>query len=235
MALTPAELAALLPDSSLFAGCTTQELEDLLSAGKIVDVQPNETILRQGDDGDALVLLLEGVVRVSMVTSNGREIILDYAEPGALLGEIALLDREPRTASTISLWKGRVLRLSRAAFESLIERHPKMALKVMRDMARRLRQTDTTIENDRAFATGPRLARFLKRLTESEHGRKLAGDLSQSELGNFVGISRENINRQLSVWAGEGVIELCQGRIRILDSDYLAQIAEAADETGRKA
>lgn len=229
MAMTPAELAALLPERSLFAGCTPAELEDLLAVGSVVNVQPNETILRQGDDGDALILLLEGVVRVSMVTSNGREIILDYAEPGAVLGEIALLDGEPRTASIISLWKGRVLRLSRAAFEGFIERHPKMALKVMRDMARRLRQTDTTIENDRAFTTGPRLARFLKRLTDSKHGQKLAGDLSQSELGNFVGISRENINRQLSVWAGEGVIELCQGRIRILDSEYLSQIAEAAD------
>jgi CRP-like cAMP-binding protein len=229
MAMTPAELAALLPERSLFSGCSAAELEDLLAVGSILNVQPNETILRQGDDGDALILLLEGVVRVSMVTSNGREIILDYAEPGAMLGEIALLDGEPRTASTISLWKGRVLRLSRAAFESFIERHPKMALKVMRDMAQRLRQTDTTIENDRAFATGPRLARFLKRLTESKHGQKLAGDLSQSELGNFVGISRENINRQLSVWAGEGVIELCQGKIRILDSEYLSQIAEAAD------
>lgn len=229
MAMTPAELAALLPERSLFAGCSTEELEDLLAVGSIHNVQPNETILRQGDDGDALILLLEGVVRVSMVTSNGREIILDYAEPGAVLGEIALLDGEPRTASTISLWKGRVLRLSRAAFEGFLERNPKMALRVMRDMARRLRQTDTTIENDRAFTTGPRLARFLKRLTESKHGKKLAGDLSQSELGNFVGISRENINRQLSVWAGEGVIELCQGRIRILDPDYLSQIAEAAD------
>ena len=180
MAMTPAELSALLPEGSLFAGCTPEELEDLLAVGSVLNVQPNETILRQGDDGDALVLLLEGVVRVSMVTSNGREIILDYAEPGAVLGEIALLDGEPRTASTISLWKGRVLRLSRAAFEGFIERHPKMALKVMRDMARRLRQTDTTIENDRAFTTGPRLARFLKRLTESKHGQKLTGDLSQS-------------------------------------------------------
>jgi CRP-like cAMP-binding protein len=101
---------------------------------------------------------------------------------------------------------------------------------MMQDMARRLRQTDETIENDRAFTTGPRLARFLKRLTEQKaEGNRIAGDLSQSELGNFVGISRENINRQLSVWAGEGVIELSQGKIRILDPDYLSQIAEAGD------
>lgn len=229
MAMTATELAGMIPEGSLFSECSAEELDDLIAVGSIHAVQPNETILRQGDDGDALILLIEGVVRVSMVTSNGREIILDYAEPGALLGEIALLDGEPRTASAVSLWKGRILRLSRPAFEGFLERNPKMGLRVMRDMAQRLRQTDNTIESDRAFTTAPRLARFLKRLTESKHGRKLAGDLSQSELGNFVGISRENINRQLSVWAGEGVIELCQGRIRILDPEYLSQIAEAAD------
>jgi CRP-like cAMP-binding protein len=230
MSMTPAELAELLPPHSVFGACDADELKDLLASGKIQTVRPNETILRQGDDGDALVLVVEGVARVSMVTSNGREIILDYAEPGTVLGEIAVLDGEPRTASAIAHWNGKVLRLSRSAFEGFMERHPKMALRMMREMARRLRQADTTIENDRAFATGPRLARFLKRLTESKaNGHRLAADLSQSELGNFVGISRENINRQLSVWAGEGVIELSQGKIRILDAAYLSQIAESGE------
>lgn len=230
MAMTAAQMAELLPKHSVFGECNAEELADLIGAGTIQAVIPNETILRQGDEGDTLVLLLEGVVRVGMVTSNGREIILDYAEPGTILGEIALLDGEQRTASAVALWNGRLLRMKRSAFEGLLEKHPRMAVKMLRDMARRLRQADATIENDRAFTTGPRLARFLKRLTESKaHGHKLAGDLSQSELGNFVGISRENINRQLSVWAGEGVIELSQGKIRILDSDYLSQIAEAAE------
>ncbi|WP_341350574.1 Crp/Fnr family transcriptional regulator [Sphingomonas jatrophae] len=193
-------------------------------------MKSGETILEQGEEGDAMLILLEGVARVSMVTSNGREIILDYAEPGAVLGEIAVLDGEPRTASATALWKGRVLRIKQRAFLEFVEGHPKVAMALLRDMARRLRESDATIETDRAFATGPRLARFLKRLTDSKaNGHKLAGDLSQSELGNFVGISRENINRQLSVWAGAGVIELAQGRIRILNGDYLAQIAEAAE------
>lgn len=230
MALTPEQLAELLPKHSVFAGCDTAELADLLSISTFLQVKAGETLLRQGEDGESILLILEGVVRVGMVTSNGREIILDYAEPGAVLGEIAVLDGEPRTASATALWKGRMLKMSRTAFTGFIERHPKVALELLRDMARRLRETDATIESDRAFATGPRLARFLKRLTEQKaHGHKLAGDLSQSELGNFVGISRENINRQLSVWAGAGVIELSQGRIRILDGNYLSQIAEAGD------
>jgi CRP-like cAMP-binding protein len=165
-----------------------------------------------------------------MVTPNGREIILDYAEAGAVLGEIAVLDEKPRTASAVAMWPGRLIRIGRAKFFGFIERHPKVAIRLLKEMARRLRETDSTIESDRAFTTAPRLARYLKRLTDQKmHGTRLTRDLSQSELGSFVGISRENINRQLAAWASEGVIELTQGKIRIVDPDYLTQIAEAAD------
>jgi len=228
--MTPAELAAHLPKGSVFADCDEAQLADLLSVGTVQATRANDGILRQGDEGTSLVIVLDGVVRISMVTPNGREIILDYAEAGAVVGEIAVLDGQPRTASAIAMWAGRILRLSRSAFEGFIERHPKVAIRLLREMARRLRETDITIESDRAFTTGPRLARYLKRLTDQKvHGTRLTRDLSQTELGSFVGISRENINRQLAAWASEGVIELTQGKIRIVDPDYLTQIAEAAD------
>jgi CRP/FNR family cyclic AMP-dependent transcriptional regulator len=228
--MTPAELAALLPKGSVFAECDDKQLADLLSIGTVQPTRANEEILRQGDEGTSLIVILDGVVRVSMVTPNGREIILDYVEAGGVLGEIAVLDGEPRTASAIAMWPGKLLRLSRSAFEGFIERHPKVAIRLLREMARRLRETDFSIESDRAFTTGPRLARYLNRLTNQKvHGTRLTRDLSQSELGSFVGISRENINRQLAAWATEGVIELTQGKIRIIDPDYLTQIAEAAD------
>jgi CRP/FNR family cyclic AMP-dependent transcriptional regulator len=228
--MTPAELAVLLPKGSVFAECDEAQLADLLGVGNVQATRTNDEILRQGDEGTSLVIVLDGAVRISMVTPNGREIILDYAEAGAVIGEIAVLDGEPRTASAIAMWPGRIFRLSRAAFESFVERHPKVAMRLLREMARRLRETDITIESDRAFTTGPRLARYLNRLTNQKvHGTRLTRDLSQSELGSFVGISRENINRQLAAWATEGVIELTQGKIRIIDPDYLTQIAEAAD------
>ena len=228
--MTPAELAAHLPKGSVFAECDEAELADLLNVGTVQATRANDGILRQGDEGTSLVIVLDGVVRISMVTPNGREIILDYAEAGAVVGEIAVLDGQPRTASAIAMWAGRILRLSRTAFEGFIERHPKIAIRLLREMARRLRETDSTIESDRAFSTAPRLARYLKRLTDQKvHGTRLTRDLSQTELGSFVGISRENINRQLAAWATEGVIELTQGKVRIVDADYLTQIAEAAD------
>ena len=224
------KIAAMLPPHSILSACAPDELEALLATASLHEMKTGETILEQGEEGDALVLLLAGIARVSMIAANGHEIVLDYAEPGAVLGEIALLDGGQRTASATARYAGSYLRITRNAFERFIEEHPKVAIRMLREMAVRLRETDTTIESDRAFAAGPRLARFLKRLTDQKaDGHRLAGDLSQSELGNFVGMSRENINRQLAQWAEAGVIELSQGKIRIIDDGYLAQIAEAGE------
>lgn len=228
--MTPEELASLLTPRSILSVCTPEELGDLLSISVVCKMRNGEEILAQGEEGNAVVVILAGVARISMVAPNGHEIVLDYAEPGAVIGEIAMLDGRPRTASATAVYAGRYLRVTRAAAEGFLQRHPKVALAMLRDMARRLRETDTTIESDRAFAAGPRLARFLKRLTEQKAvGKKLTGDLSQGELGNFVGMSRENINRQLASWSEAGVIALANGKIRIIDDAHLAQIAEQGD------
>lgn len=228
--MNASELAALLPEGSLFAACRTDELEDLLSLASQHDMKKGQTLLLQGDPGDMLIILLSGQAKVTMVALNGREITLDYADPGAVLGEIAVLDGGARTASVIALSNGHYLRLTRAAFEAFVERQPGMAWRLMKELARRLRQTNATIESDRAFASGPRLARFLQRLTLSGNGDgRLRLDLNQSELGNFAGMSRENINRQLSAWGDAGIIGLDHGKITVLDSTFLAEIAESAE------
>lgn len=227
--MNAAELAELLPEGSLFAACRADELSDLLSLASRHDMKRGQTLLLQGDPGDNLIILIGGQAKVTMVAMNGREITLDYADAGAVLGEIAVLDGGARTASVIALSDGSYLRLTRAAFEAFVERQPGMAWRLMKELARRLRQTNNTIESDRAFASGPRLARFLQRLTLSEAGGKLRLDLNQSELGNFAGMSRENINRQLSTWADAGIISLDHGRITILDSTFLTEIAESSE------
>ena len=223
-------LSALMPPGTLFAACRADELADLLSLASQQVMKKNQTLLRQGDPGDALMILLTGQAKVLLVASNGREITLDYADAGAVLGEIAVLDGGERTASVIAVTDGTYLRLTRAAFEAFVERQPGMAWRLMRGLAKRLRQTDEMIESDRAYASGPRLARYIQRLTLSDgNDGRLRLDLNQSELGSFAGMSREHINRQLSAWEGCGIIALEQGRIRVLDSSVLLDIAASSE------
>ncbi|MBK6299021.1 MAG: Crp/Fnr family transcriptional regulator [Sphingomonadales bacterium] len=228
--MNASELAAILPQGSLFSACRADELADLLALSTRHDMKKGQTLLLQGDPGDQVLILLSGNAKVTMVAMNGREITLDYADAGALLGEIAVLDGGERSASVIALSSGSYLRLSRAAFEAFIERQPGVAWRLLKELARRLRQTNSTVESDRAFSSGPRLARFLQRLMLSETATgRLRLDLSQAELGAFAGMSRENINRQLSAWADAGIIALEHGQIRVRDSGFLAEIAASSD------
>lgn len=230
MMMNAADLARMMPSNALLSTWGTAELEDLLARAHLCPMKKGEVLLRQGDAGDVLIVLLDGTLRVSMVASNGREIILDYAEAGSVLGEIALLDGGERTASVTALGEGQYLKLGARAFREVLEKHPSMAWRLLKEMARRLRQANNTIESDRAYASGPRLARALQRLMhKSESGAALRLELSQGELGAFAGISRENINRQLGAWADAGIVALEHGRVKILDQDVLSEIAWAAE------
>ncbi|MCA1661665.1 MAG: Crp/Fnr family transcriptional regulator [Novosphingobium sp.] len=227
------QLAELLTSHSLFADCEPDELSDVLLRGHHRTFKRDQELMAQGAEGDSLFIVLSGLARVSMVAANGREIVLDYAEPGAVLGEIAFLDRGERTASVHAIDPVDALILSRAAFDEIVARHKGMALRLLRAMARRLRQSNQVIEADRAYTSGPRLARFLLRLMIVGNDNDPLGEgqlklaLSQGELGNFAGMSREQINRQLSAWAESGVIALKGGRVTILDREALMDVAEA--------
>jgi CRP-like cAMP-binding protein len=230
MIMNAEDLSKMMHDSALIASWDAAELQDLLERAQLCPMKKGDVLLHQGDAGDYLIILLDGTIRVSMVASNGREIILDYLEPGAVIGEIALLDGGERTASVTALGEGKYLKLGAKAFRDVLEKHPSVAWRLLRVMARRLRNANNTIESDRAYASGPRLARTLQRLMQKgAEGAALRLDLSQSELGAFAGISRENINRQLGAWADVGIVSLESGRVRVLDRDVLEEIAMAAE------
>lgn len=228
--MNASDMLNIIPEGSLLAACEPGELEDLLSRSKVEFAAKRETLIHQGDPGDSAIILVTGTARVTMVSANGREIVLDYLGPGTVIGEIALLDGGERTATVTMVEDGSIMHLPRGEAEDFITKNPGVALRMLQEMARRLRQMNMTVESDRAFAAGPRLARYLQRLTDEEAvSQKLKIDVSQSELGNFVGISRENINRQLSAWADSGLIELDHGKIRIIDCQALWEIAAMGD------
>jgi CRP/FNR family transcriptional regulator, cyclic AMP receptor protein len=221
-----AELARLQGADSLFAGLAPQDWDDLAARALRISFTRGKELLVQGESGDKLLILTEGSARVTLMTANGREIILAYADAGAVLGEIALLDGGERTASVVATSSGSALQLGRNALKDFAASHPDFAWKMMQQLARRLRTADQTIESDRAYASGPRLARYLRRLIRvGAEATRL--ELSQTELGNFAGMSREHINRQLKNWEEAGVIRLEQGRVRVLDADMLEDIAES--------
>ncbi|WP_438725592.1 Crp/Fnr family transcriptional regulator [Parasphingorhabdus sp. DH2-15] len=224
------QLQERLSQHSLFADCSDDVLADILMRGNCCNFTRDDIIIRQGDTGDALYIILSGLVRISMVASNGHEIILDYAENGQVIGEIAFFDHGERTASAEAMSDVTALSLSQSAFHTIMETHRDLGLQLIKAMARRLRLTNTIVESDRAFTSGPRLARYLLRLmlADGDDTGRLKLKLSQSELGNFVGLSREQINRQLSSWSDNSIIRMDAGYLHIVDKQLLFEISEAA-------
>ena len=223
-----ARLAELQGPDSIFSGLSVEDWAEIASRSVQISFVKGKELLVQGDPGDMMLILTEGTARVSMLTAGGREIVLAYAEPGAVLGEIALLDGGERTASVTATSAGSALQLGRNALKDFAASHPEFTWSLMQQLARRLRTADQTIESDRAYASGPRLARYLKRLIRKDSTEKSHRvELSQTELGNFAGMSREHINRQLRSWEESGIIALEQGRVRVLDADLLEDISES--------
>jgi CRP/FNR family cyclic AMP-dependent transcriptional regulator len=208
-----------LPDGAL----------DLLAALAIRrSVGRGARIFAEGDPGDSLLGIIAGQVRISASTPDGREIFLNILEPGDSLGEIAVLDGEPRTATADALTDVELFVIRRPDLLALISREPRLAMHLIALLCRRLRWTSELIEEAAFLPAGARLASRLLKLG-AEHGRPADGGItlhiSQAELAAFLNVSRQVVNQQLQAWRRQGWVALGRGRVVILDPEGLRSAA----------
>lgn len=224
-------IATLKPDTLLRA-LAPDQLQTLLREATRRELRAGETIISQGDeDGDFAVVVLSGGLKITMVSAGGREIILNYCGPGELVGEIAMLDSGPRTATVTAAVPSSVLLLPSHTFLDAATANFASAAGVMRELARRVRQLNLVIESDRTFSMAPRLARALVRLIDTESGEgRLRYDPSQSDLGAFAGLARENVSRLLSDWEEQGIVARHGRALQVRDQAYLQALAEFGDD-----
>jgi CRP/FNR family transcriptional regulator, cyclic AMP receptor protein len=214
------DVAEALGDSQIFGALLEDELAALVRLGTLARYPAGRLIFAKGDPGDSLMVVLEGRVKISSQAPDGREIVLNFIEPGQVLGEIALLDGKPRTLSATALGPVEVFLLRRKAVLAFLEEKPTVAIRLIGVLCQKLRRTTEMFEEKTLLGMAPRVARGLLRLA-AEHGRRTGEGLlielklSQSELGAVVGLSRENVNRQLRVWRDGGIVSLRGGRILI--------------------
>lgn len=222
----------LAPDALLRA-LEPEQLDKLMSQSTRRELVRGQTIIEQGDEpGDFAVFILSGTLKISMVSANGREIILNYASAGDLVGEIALLDQQPRTATVTATEPSILVLIPGPAFVAAALANPGSMAGVMRALASRVRQLNLVIESDRTFSMAPRLARALVRLLDpaDPEGKRLRLMPSQSDLGAFAGIARENVSRLMSDWEERGILRRADRTIEVCDREYLELLAEFGDE-----
>jgi CRP-like cAMP-binding protein len=221
---------AALVGHELFNQIAVTEREQLLSLGVERQFNDGQLIFQRGDPGNSMMLVLQGQVRISIVSEEGKELIFNIIQSGECFGEIALLDGQPRSADATAVGKCTLFTLARQDFIPVLERHPQVAIRLMILLCRRLR-TVTTFTERLVFENLPaRLARLLIKLAETESVPTPAGicitrKLSQKEIGGLVATSRESVNKQLQTWRIEGLLTLERGYITLLKPAVLKRLA----------
>lgn len=189
----------------------------------------NQQIFAQGDDGDEMLMVISGLIKITATSLDGKEIIINTIEPGGVFGELALIDSEPRSASAVAARASQILRLHWRDLIPVLEDHPGLSLSIMRELSQKLRKTTIQYEELMFLSVAGRLARRLGAIAKDQSGAEggtldLRLEITQEEIGQMVGATREHVNKVLHRWKGEGLIEMQGRQIRIHDiNQILAQ------------
>jgi CRP-like cAMP-binding protein len=158
-----------------------------------------------------MMAVLTGTVRISMPTVKGKEVILGDLYAGELFGEIAMLDGKPRSANATALTKCELLVLDRRNVIPFLEKHPVVCLQLMELLCARIRRSDERMADLAFFELPTRLAKLLLSYGSEKPGKEMRLSLSQTELAEMVGATRENVNRCLRDWHRRGLVKLQGG------------------------
>jgi CRP/FNR family cyclic AMP-dependent transcriptional regulator len=185
-----------------------------------------QTLFSEGDAGDRLYLVLDGKVKLTRTAPDGRENLLSVLGPGEMFGELSLFDPRPRTASAVAITEARLAGLGHDDLRPFLTGHPEVAVHLLRALARRLRRTNEVMA-DLVFTDVPgRVAKALLDLAErfgqpTEQGLLVHHDLTQEELAQLVGASRETVNKALADFAARNWLRIEARAVSILDIDRL--------------
>ncbi|MFO7252866.1 MAG: Crp/Fnr family transcriptional regulator [Actinomycetes bacterium] len=216
----------VLSKAPLFAALDRESAAALRTSVTEVRLAKGQTLFSENDAGDRLYVVLEGKIKLSRTAADGRENLLSVLGPGEMFGELSLFDPRPRTASAIALTEARLAGLGHDDLRPWLTGRPEVALHLLRALAQRLRRTNDVIA-DLVFTDVPgRVAKQLLDLAErfgqkTEEGVRVHHDLTQEELAQLVGASRETVNKALADFAQRGWLRIEAKAVLILDKERL--------------
>ena len=205
--------------------------EELAALGARRRYRRGDALFREGDRSDCVMAVLEGRVKISVLTPSGREIVLSTKEPGELVGELAAVDGRRRSATATALDDVAVTVLSTATFEALLDAEPARARQLLHVLVAQLRAANLQRSDRDEGSTLQRIARRLSALARSfaEHNGPDAAielQLTQDDLAGWVGATREATNRALAALRAAGCITTQHRRVIVTDPVVLAALGQ---------
>ena len=210
----------LLKNIPLFSELSSGELGELVELSEKRRYPKGSIVLYKGDEGQVIYLILKGKVNVDLIDENGKEIILSTLKSGNYFGEMSAFDQMPRSATIITVEDSEFLVISQKIITDQIKKNPKIALKLLSEMSRRLREADEQISNLALLDVRGRVAQILLKLYRGTNVRKgedykIVPRPALKDIAAMSGTSRETVSRILSEFSKRGLISLTKENIII--------------------
>jgi CRP/FNR family cyclic AMP-dependent transcriptional regulator len=223
----------LLSNIPLFEGLSNTDLDIVAQRVRPRRYKENDTIFHKDDPGVALYAIVEGKVKIHNETPDGQDCIITIFSEGEFFGDLSMIDGNPRSADATTMEPSELLMLTRDDLMDILERYPRISRCLLVTIAGRLRRTTELLVKTTTLDVNGRLAMQLNWLAE-QHGRvttqgiRIDLHLTQTDLGNLVGASRESVNKVLGYFRRMGWITLEDGnRITIKDQKALERVCES--------
>jgi len=210
----------------LFEGLAHEEMEALASLLRLRSVKKGDVIFRKGDEGTNLYAILRGCVRITVPTALGDEIAVAVMKDGEFFGEMALLDGMPRSASASAGEETQLAILERSDFLKFLAKRDHAIQAILMALSWRLRKTDDLISEICFSSLSQRLAKRIMDLADDESGEGRQDserqiNMTQKELSEMLGVSRESVNKELKVLRDKEIVRTERGKIIVSDLERL--------------
>jgi CRP/FNR family transcriptional regulator, cyclic AMP receptor protein len=214
----------------LFQCLTDDDLNSLARSIRQQSLKQGQTLFHKGDEGTALYIILAGTIKIILPSRIGDEMIVSMFAEGDYFGEMALLDGEPRSADAVAVQPTEVLILRRNDFLAFLQSNLNATKAILALLSRRLRKTDDLLEDTCFLNVSARLSKKIVELSHSHGYQKddsvvITLHLTQKELGDMVGATRESINKELKILKEKKLIHMAEGVIEIKDIQRLKRRA----------
>jgi len=220
----------VLRQSPLFSGVDDESAAVLETSMSSSSLKRGDVLFNEGDEGNTLYVVIEGKIKLGRTSADGRENLLAILGPGQMFGELSFFDPGPRSATATAVTDVELKGLGHEALSPVLASHPDVALALLHQLAGRLRRTNEVV-GDLVFSDVPgRVAKALLDLAgrfgrRADDGVHVNHDLTQEELAQLVGASRETVNKALADFASRGWMRLEPRSVVILDIDRLQRRA----------
>ena len=210
----------LLRTVPLFSSLSDDQLGSVQKSSRTIEREKNTVLFSEGDSGDFLLIVISGRVKISLLGGEGKEIILAILGPRSFLGEMAVLDGAPRSATATTLEKTALLRWSRKEFLKVVLQDETLAMKILGHLARCLREANEQIRTLAMFDIHGRIVRGLLRLAHEQGTREntrivIEPRPSHQVLAQMIGCQRETVSRAMKMLEKAGYVKVAKRSLAI--------------------